>query len=82
MKTTESSKLDLKAFEIDNNKVINGDGGSKTNKTVVNLFKNKKSRNLTRMPNIGTIKKPNFLNPNAKKIFKHLRLAFIKASIL
>ena len=33
------------------------------------------------MPNIGAIRKPNFLTPNAKKAFNHLQLAFIKASI-
>ena len=33
------------------------------------------------MPNIGAIRKPNFLASNAKKIFNHLLLAFIKALI-
>ena len=33
------------------------------------------------MPNIGAIKKPNFLIPNTKKAFNHLWLAFIKAPI-
>ena len=33
------------------------------------------------MPNIGATEKPNFLTPNIKKAFNHLRLAFIKALI-
>ena len=33
------------------------------------------------MSKIGAIKEPNFLIPNTKKIFNHLRLIFIKASI-
>ena len=33
------------------------------------------------MPNIRAIGKSNFLTPNAKKAFNHLRLAFIKALI-
>ena len=33
------------------------------------------------IPNIRAIREPNFLTPNAKKAFNHLRLAFIKASI-
>ena len=31
------------------------------------------------MPNFGATKKPNFLTPNTKNVFNHLRLAFIKA---
>ena len=34
------------------------------------------------MPNIGATGELNFLTPDAKKTFNHLRLAFIKASIL
>ena len=34
------------------------------------------------MPNIGATGEPNFLTPNAKKAFNHLRLAFIEAPIL
>ena len=34
------------------------------------------------MPNIGAIREPNFLTPDAKKIFNYLRLAFIKVPIL
>ena len=33
------------------------------------------------MPNIRVIRKPYFLTSNAKKAFKHLQLAFIKALI-
>ena len=69
-----------KMFRADDNKIVGG-GGSKTNQIVVNLVKNKKSRNLTHMPNIRATGKPNFLTPNAKKAFNHLQLAFIKATI-
>ena len=69
-----------KAFKADDNKVV-GVGG-KANRTVVNSSKNEKSRNLTRVLNIGATKKPNFLIPDAKKAFNYLRLAFIKAPIL
>ena len=34
------------------------------------------------MPNIGAIGELNFLTPDAKKTFNHLRLSFIKALIL
>ena len=33
------------------------------------------------MPNIRATREPNFLTPNAKKAFNHLRLTFIKALI-
>ena len=62
-------------FRIDDNKVI-GSGGGRANETVRNS-----SRKLTCMPNIGAIREPNFLTPNAKKAFNHLQLAFIKAPI-
>ena len=82
LKTTGSSDESApKAFRADNNKVVRDDSG-RANGTVVNLSKNKKSRNLMRMPNIGAMGKPNFLTPNAKKAFNHLWLAFIKAPIL
>ena len=51
----------------------------------MNLFnqsKNNKSRNLIHIPNIRTIRKPNFLTFNTKKTFNHLWLAFIKVPIL
>ena len=68
--------LALKVFKTDDNEIVIGDN-DKTNKTVVNL-----SKNLMYMLNIGTIKKPIFLTPNAKKIFNYLREIFIKAIIL
>ena len=45
----------LKAFIADNNKIVN-DNNDKINKTVVNLSKNNKSRNLTYMLNIKATK--------------------------
>ena len=82
LKTTRSfNELALKAFRADDNEVVGG-GGSKADETVMNSFKNKKSRKSTRVPNIGATEKPNFLTPDAKKVFNHLRLAFIKAPIL
>ena len=81
LKTTGSSNLTSKAFRADNNEVV-GDGGGRANETVINLSKNNKSRDSTRLPNIGATGKPYFLTPNAKKAFNHLRLAFIKTPIL
>ena len=82
LKTTRSfEELALKAFRTGNNKVVGG-GGGKANETVVNLSKNEKSKKLSHMPNVGAMGEPNFLIPNAKKIFNQLRLAFIKAPIL
>ena len=75
-------KLTSKAFKVDDNRVVDGSDNSTTNETVVNLLKNKKSRKLTYVPNIGAMGEPNFLTPNAKKVFNHLWLVFIKASIL
>ena len=48
----------------------------------MNLSKNNKSRDLTRVSNIKAIGEFNFLIPNIKKAFNYLRLAFIKALIL
>ena len=82
LKTTGlSEKSASKALRVDDNEVVHN-GSSKANRTVVNLFKNKKSKNLTYISNIGATRKPNFLSSNAKKIFNHLWLAFIKAVIL
>ena len=69
-----------KTFGADNNKVVRV--GGRANRTVMNLSKNEKSRNLTHMPNIGAMEEPNFLIPNAKKAFNYLQLAFIIALIL
>ena len=82
LKTTGSSKeLATRAFRAGNNEVVR-DGGSRADETVVNLSKNKKSKKLTCVLNIGAMRKPNFLTSNAKKAFNHLRLAFIEALIL
>ena len=82
LKTTGSSELAPKAFRAEDDEIVSGGGSGRANGTVVNLFKNEKSKKLTRVPNIGATKKPNFLTPNAKKALNHLRLAFIKALIL
>ena len=72
LKTTKLSKLALKAFKIDDDKIVGGDS-KRTNKTVVNLFKK-----TTCVLNIGATNEPFFLILNAKKAFNQLRLAFIK----
>ena len=83
LKTIKSSDESAsKAFRADGNKVVSGGGSGRANGTVVNSSKNEKSRNSTRVPNIGATGEPNFLTPDAKKAFNHLRLAFIKAPIL
>ena len=82
LKTTGSSDESApKAFRADGDEVVGG-GGGRANETVVNSSKNDKSRNSTRVPNIGATGEPNFLTPNAKKAFNHLWLAFIEAPIL
>ena len=66
LKTTRSSEeLASKAFKMDNNEIVEIDG--KANRTVVNSSKNKKSRNLTHVLNIGATREPNFLIPDAKE---------------
>ena len=80
LKATGLSYLVPKAFKADNNEVVRI--GDRANRTVVNSSKNEKSRNSTCVPNIGAIEESNFLTPNAKKAFNHLRVAFIKAPIL
>ena len=69
-------------FRTSNNEVVK-DSSNRADETVVDSskFKNEKSKKLTCIPNIKAIKEPNFLTPNAKKAFNHLRLAFIKALI-
>ena len=57
-------------FNADDNKALKV--VNRANRTVVNLFKNKKSRNLTCMLNIKAIKEPNPLTFNAKKVSYHL----------
>ena len=84
LKTTGSlEKSAPKTFRTGNNEVVRG-GGGRVNKIVVNSskFKNEKSRKPIHILNIGAMRKPNFLTPNAKKAVNHLWLAFIKAPIL
>ena len=59
-----------------------GSSNDKTNKMIINLYKNSEYKNLMYMPNIGVIKKLTLLIPNAKKTFNHLNQMFIKALIL
>ena len=84
LKTTGSSEESApRAFRAGNDEVVGG-GGGRADETVVDssTSKNEKSRKSTRVPNIGATGEPNFLTPDAKKAFNHLRLAFIKAPIL
>lgn len=83
MKTIRLLDFALKTFKIDKNKVAGADS-NKTKKTIVNLSnkrKNNRIGNLLYMSNIGAIKIPFFLIPNAKKAVNYLKLAFIKAQI-
>ena len=52
-------------FKADDNEIV-GIGG-RANRTVVNLSKNKKSRNSMHMLNIGATGELYFLTPNAKE---------------
>ena len=81
LNTTGLSKSAPKPFRADDDKVVGG-GGGRVNETVMNLSKNEKSRKLTRVSNMRATREPNFLTPDAKKAFNHLRLASIKALIL
>ena len=84
LKTTElSEKLALRAYRTGNNDVVGG-GDDRVDEIIVDLFKskNKKSKKLMYMPNIGATRETNFLTPNIKKAFNYLRLAFIEARIL
>ena len=56
----------LKAFRVDNNKIVSNNH-SKTNEII-----NNSARNLTYVPNIGTIGELNFIITNAKKTFNNL----------
>ena len=60
-------------MKANNNKVVDSDSNYEANKTVVNLFKNNKSRNLIYIPNIKAKEKPIFITPNTKKIFNYLK---------
>ena len=66
LKTIGSSESAPKAFRADDNGVV-GVGG-RANETVVNLSKNKISRNSTRVPNIGATGEPNFLTSDGSWI--------------
>ena len=70
-----------KALKANNNKVVDDDN-SKTNKTIINLFKNNKSKNSTYMLNIGATKKPSLLTFHTENIFNYLKRVFIEASIV
>ena len=72
-----------KAFKAGNNEVVGG-SDDRADETVVDssTSKNEKSRKSTRVPNIRATGEPNFLTLDAKEIFNHLKLAFIKAPIL
>lgn len=64
-------------FKTDNNKVIQC-STSKPNKTIINLFKSKKSKNyksgnLTYVLNVKATKKPILLTSGTKKTFNELR---------
>ena len=72
LKTTGLLNLVLKAFRADDNKII-GDSDNRANKTVVNLSKNNKSKNLMYILNIRAINKSTFLTSNIKKIFNYLK---------
>ena len=65
----------LKALKADDNEVVGND--SKTNKIIINLFKN-----LIYMPNIKIMKELIFLILNIKKASNYLKQAFIKTLIL
>ena len=81
LKITRLLNSASKTFKIDDNEVVGIDDGSKVNKTIVNLSKNNKSKNLIYILNIKAIRKPIFLIFNAKKIFNYLRQTFFKALI-
>ena len=80
LKTTGLLNLNSKAFMANNNEIVNIDS-CRANETVVNLFKNNKSRNLTYVLNIEATRKPIFQTSNIKKVFNYLKQVFIKASI-
>ena len=69
----------LKAFKVNDNKVV--EFSSRANQTIVNSFKNNKFKNLTYITNLKDMEEPIFLTSNAKKTFKHLKQAFVKALI-
>ena len=80
MQTIQLSNLAPKLCRNNNNEVVD-DGGGIANETVVNLYKNNKSRNLIYMPNIGVMEKLYCLILDPKKTFNYLRSVFIKVPI-
>ena len=64
MKIIRLSNLALKVFKADDKKIVDN-GNIKTNAMVLNLFKNNKFRNLTRISNIRAVEKPTFFIVNA-----------------
>ena len=68
-----------KAFRVNDNRIVKG--SNKANKTIINLSKNNKPKNLIYIPNIRAMKKPIFLICNTKKTFNYLKQIFIKAPI-
>ena len=60
--------MDLKRSRANGNGIVSNNS-NKANKTVKNLSKNNKSRNLIYVLNIRAIEKPIFLTPNAKNGF-------------
>ena len=79
MKPIGLPNLIPKALRVHDNEVV--EVANRANKIVVNLSKNKKSKNLMHIPNIKAIGKPNFLILDAKKTFNYWRLPVIKALI-
>ena len=72
MKIIGLSNLALKAFKINNNKVV-GNNSSRINETIINISKNNKSKNLIYMPNIRAMAKFSFLSLDVKKILNNLK---------
>ena len=70
-----------KTFKANDNKNVGSDD-NRANKTIINLSKNNKTQKLTYMSSIKVTKEYTFLIFNTKKIFNHLKQAFIKALIL
>ena len=65
------SEFAPKVFKTNDNKVFDCDS-NRANRTIINLSKNEKSKKLMHVLNIGAMKEPNFLIPNAKKVFNYL----------
>ena len=64
LKIIRLSKSTPKAFRVDNNEIVCY-SSYRANKIFMNSSKNKKSKDLTYVPNIGAMRKPKFPNPNA-----------------